>query len=528
MKHNILYIATAVLAASALGACEDEFTHPPVIMPPTVDIQPTTTLLDVKTEYWSALSSPTEVAYPAAGDTLIFEGRVCSSDEDGNFYKSIVIQSVDEQGNQTAINFSVNDKELYKIFPFGQEVAVYASGLTIGGYNNLMQFGVVGESGMTFMPLTTFKEHVTRNHYSLPQPEKVVSTPTTIKALNGYKNSSAETMQWQSRLVKVENVSWPEAGFSYAADGNVSRYIQDEDGNILIVRNSGSSTFKNEILPAGTGSVTGVLGMYNSDWQLTIINPSYLEGFDAPVANAGVEPAGEGTAANPYNVTKAYELVKSGNIPAGDVYVTGEVLVVTEFSESYGNASYSIADPDGKCILFVYRGKAVNGDKFTAANCPKQGDKVTIKGSLMVFSGNPQMGQGNELVGENAGGDTPDVTVEPAGSGTETDPYNVAAAIQLITSGNIPAGDVAVKGKISKITELSTQYGNATYDIVDEGSSVALTIYRGKWLNGDKFTAEDQLAVGAEVVVSGTLVYFNNKTPEMTTGNVILSYNGNK
>ena len=93
---------------------------------------------------------------------MIFVGRVCSSDETGNIYKNIVVQSKDSDGRQVAITFSVNAYDIYQSFPFGQEVAVYATGLNIGGYRGLLQFGAVSGSEMTFMAEDLFKEHVIR------------------------------------------------------------------------------------------------------------------------------------------------------------------------------------------------------------------------------------------------------------------------------------------------------------------------------------------------------------------------------
>lgn len=525
MKHTLLYISAAALAMSAaLTSCDDNFVHPPVIMPPTENLEPTTTLADIKTQYWSSVAdqSPVTIGKAEDGGDLIFSGRVCSSDADGNFYKSVVIQSVDADGVQTAINFSVDDKAIYKLLPYGQEVAVYATGLSVGGYKNLMQFGSINGNEMTFMDVKEFTAHVVRNNSNLPEPEKVLSTETTISELIKAKNSNTELMKWQSRMVTLKDVRWAEAGFSYAGGGNVTRYLVDAEGNIMPVRNSGSSTFKNDILPAGTGTVSGVLSYYSTDWQMVIVNTDAVQGFEPTEGFPGVAAAGTGTAADPYNVTAAYAAAQ--NKPAGQYYIKGKVLLVTEFSESYGNASYNIVDENGAVILYVYRGNGVGGAKFTAATCPKPGDEVTIKGELTVFSGNPQINQGSELVA--GGGDTPTPPVgdeTPSGSGTEADPYNAVAAIQAANAGS--TDEVYVKGVITAIEELSTQYGNVTYSVADAVGGTSLKIYRGYWLGGDKFTAQDQLAVGAQVVVKGKLTVYNG-APQIGTGSRVISYNG--
>ena len=105
--------------------------------------------------------------------------------------------------------------------------------------------------------------------------------------------------------------------------------------------------------------------------------------------------------------------------------------------------------------------------------------------------------------------------------------YSVAKANDLITAGQGLDTKVYVIGTITKIKEVSTSYGNATYWIGDgaEYSSNDLEIFRGYYLEGDRFTAEDQIKVGDKVIVYGKLVDYNG-TKEMTTGSSIYSLNG--
>lgn len=99
----------------------------------------------------------------------------------------------------------------------------------------------------------------------------------------------------------------------------------------------------------------------------------------------------------------------------------------------------------------------------------------------------------------------------------------VAEAIAMINDGF--RGTAQVKGYISEITEISIQYGNATYKIVDDldANEVALTVYRGYWLDGQKFTAGNEIAVGGLIVVEGELMDYNG-TLEVGTGGKVISY----
>lgn len=75
-----------------------------------------------------------------------------------------------------------------------------------------------------------------------------------------------------------------------------------------------------------------------------------------------------------------------------------------------------------------------------------------------------------------------------------------------------------VGGKITEIQEVNTKYGNATYTL-DNGFSV----YRGKWTNGDTFTSEDQIKVGAYIVAYGVIADYRG-TLQFNAGSQVIAY----
>ena len=99
--------------------------------------------------------------------------------------------------------------------------------------------------------------------------------------------------------------------------------------------------------------------------------------------------------------------------------------------------------------------------------------------------------------------------------------YTVAQAIDLITAGKGLDDMVYVVGYIHKIKEVSTQFGNATFFISDDLTDTQndITVYRAKYLNNEKFSAEDQIKVGDKVYLYGKLVDYNG-TKEITSGYV--------
>lgn len=94
------------------------------------------------------------------------------------------------------------------------------------------------------------------------------------------------------------------------------------------------------------------------------------------------------------------------------------------------------------------------------------------------------------------------------------------AAIKAVDKGdggtyNL-SGTYYVKGIVCRIQDISTQYGNATYWISDDGkysADGALQVYRGLWLEGGAFTKGDEFAVGDELTIAGQLMSYKG-TPE--------------
>ena len=135
-------------------------------------------------------------------------------------------------------------------------------------------------------------------------------------------------------------------------------------------------------------------------------------------------------------------------------------------------------------------------------------------------------------INPNSGADAG--TADPAGSGTATDPYNVAGILDYtkslgadVTSPN----DVYFTGIITEVGEAyGTNFGNATFRIGDtEKSKSTFYCYRCMYLGNVKYTDEKatNIKVGDKVVVCGKVVNYKGSTPE-TSANAayVVSING--
>ena len=130
------------------------------------------------------------------------------------------------------------------------------------------------------------------------------------------------------------------------------------------------------------------------------------------------------------------------------------------------------------------------------------------------------------------GGEVPGATAEPAGSGTLADPYNVAAAIEYTQSlepGAESPSNIYIKGIVSSIREeYTTQYGNGTFYISDDGSAKnQFLVYRALYLNNKKFGSGDtQIQVGDEVIICGIVTNYNGTFETQQNKAYIYSLNG--
>ena len=117
--------------------------------------------------------------------------------------------------------------------------------------------------------------------------------------------------------------------------------------------------------------------------------------------------------------------------------------------------------------------------------------------------------------------------VQPTGTGTAADPFNVAGAVKYIDEGGSESELKYVKGKVVSIEKFDASYGSMIYYISDDGTSTKqFKVYNGyAGPNRTKFSGADALKAGDEVVICGNLIVFSG-TKEFQTGNYIVSLNG--
>ena len=114
-----------------------------------------------------------------------------------------------------------------------------------------------------------------------------------------------------------------------------------------------------------------------------------------------------------------------------------------------------------------------------------------------------------------AGGEEPDSTPteELLGTGTESDPYNVAAALDATSalgSGETTAEKVYIKGVVTSVKECSASYGNATFYLGDSSdATTTFYVFRCLGLGNKNITSDDAVQVGDTIIVYGSVTNYN-------------------
>ena len=419
-----------MMGAAALTSCGDDFVSPPMVVP-SATIEANTSILDLKTAYWTADRNYVKtIGLNDAGEHTIIRGRVISSDQTGNIYKSVIIYD-----GSAALNLSINAYDLYQTYQFGQEVVIDVTELNIGGYNGLMQLGGEGTynnaPSMTFMDSEVFAAHAQVD--GLSNPQLVDTIPATIPDVLAAKQSTEGLILWQSRLVRFDNVRWDAPGKPYAeGTSSTNRYIIDESGNQLLVRNSAYASFKNELLPQGYGSVTGILSYYGTDWQLMLIDSNGCQDFEeSDEPDQPVQPGenGDGTKAKPYGVDQVIAMAPGSTTAAVEsgVWVKGYIV---GFMPTGGDATLlsgtvfgienaattnmviaASADVKDASECIGIQLPASMRDALSLANQPANlGKEVMLQGDVMKYCGGPGLKNLTDYMLDGKGPDVPDTS----------------------------------------------------------------------------------------------------------------------
>lgn len=244
--------------------------------------------------------------------------------------------------------------------------------------------------------------------------------------------------------------------------------------------------------------------------ESVVIRGRYLFSINTTPLNT---PVGSGFPGDPFNTTGAFlaAMKLEANYGYLNQYVSGTIRTILEVSPESGVAAFSICDDNNPALpLMVFNCLYIDGENFTSESQIAIGDKVTIKGAIGRTTDHIIMvGNTPQIVCVNYA-----PAAQPSGTGFALQPFNVSGAYKAAaefeeqTTGRL---NTYITGTVCSISEISLEYGNATFKICDEGNKgTPMLVYRSLYLDGADFTSADQLSVGDKVVIKGTLARDRN------------------
>ena len=131
MKSLQTYFKAAsalMLSAFGLISCQDNVDSPADNVPVATET-PNTTLMELKELFWDDATNYSKVIEDPENPErrFIIHGTVISSDEEGNVFKSLVIQD-----ETAAMAFSIDSYNLYLNYRVGQDIVLDVTGMDIG------------------------------------------------------------------------------------------------------------------------------------------------------------------------------------------------------------------------------------------------------------------------------------------------------------------------------------------------------------------------------------------------------------
>ena len=285
--------------------------------------------------------------------------------------------------------------------------------------------------------------------------------------------------------------------------------------------------------------ICGKVTNYKGNTPETVQGAAYVYSVNGKSGGGATPATTLGTKDAPLTVAQALETINAladNGTTAQDAYVTGKITKIKTADADiakYKNIDYIISD--GTNELTVFRGKNIDNTDFTAAGQINVGDEVVVIGKLTKFvkDGNttPEVAQGNYIVKLTKGSSGGDSNAK--GTGTQADPFNIAAAIAKCKEVGETASTEKyyIKGIVVKGGKVSGGYGNVSFDMGDSKDATDLfKAYQVAGTDGEKLADGYEVKAGDEVVIYGPVVNYKGNTPETPGKSAaqIVTINGKK
>lgn len=259
---NLKLLLTVAVFATFTSCVNDDYYETPDLSGDCISIAKTKEVADIT-------NAATAAALPyTTSETVVdyIEAYVTSSDEGGNFYKSISMMSLD---GTKGFSMPVDNYNLFNEFEPGRKVTIKLDkNRYINKQNGSTVIGSVYSGGVGRISGVEYKNVILRSCEDVEE-NTIVKNLTVAQAKND---------QYLNMLIEFDAVQFtdPSLGKKYydaslnSIGGATNHEITDQFGNKVIVRVSEYAKFAGGKIPRGNGKLRGVMTKFNSDYQFMI------------------------------------------------------------------------------------------------------------------------------------------------------------------------------------------------------------------------------------------------------------------
>lgn len=232
-------------------------------------------------------------AYEQALENVTFEntntfveGYVISSDEAGNFFEEIIIQ--DKLENPTiGVKILIDVNPLFTKYELGRKIFIKLDGLTTGVSNGVLALGIGGGEFLEKIPAALENEYFFRSTevgVLVPKQITLEDLPVINNDEDGFRETNLYVSVSDVQFSKDEVIS---NSYTYASesfdqfDGERTLESCASDASIIF-STSTFADFKSLLLPAGRGTITGILtkNFFGDTFNFTVNEPTQVNLFD--------------------------------------------------------------------------------------------------------------------------------------------------------------------------------------------------------------------------------------------------------
>ena len=414
-------------------------------------------------------------------------------------------QAYREDYNNITVTIQIEGREdkpikCYRMKGEGVEVLKVGDEITVTGilknYNGTIEF----DQDCTMAPLAGYVPPATQNGGSTTGTKNDNNSNKTTKNPNG-GNKTTEKPSVTLKLVKDEskilkdafelgrNETTPYIAQLTGKVFTIDTPYDDQYGSITVTITVGGKKIKcyqmkgdgtDKVKVGDTITVKGVIkNFYYEDSDKGTVEFAWHAESATEVTMISRKAADKVDLSTPAKIIAAALKLERDEALPQEVTLTGKVVSIAEaYDAGFDNIS----------VFFTVNGTTLKCYRMTGTGVSsiKAGDTITVKGTIMNYSGNLQFGQGCVMTKRTAG----------TASGPETDQAKILSEAFALDPGAMLPYQARLTGKIVSVdTEYSSQYDNVTVTIEVGGKK--LKCYR---LKGGK-----DLGVGDTITVTGII-----------------------